>query len=96
MNYNEILFKLLSEGLCRAIAWDAIVVGVNKQGGKLSGDNYVKAIYLGSIIRGQQIVWTPIVLGLIIWGAITGKAIFFGGMQLSWGYYCPGGNYPRG
>ena len=56
MNYNEILFKLLSEGLCRAIAWDAIVVGVNKQGGKLSGDNYVKAIYLGSIIRGQQIV----------------------------------------
>ena len=56
MNYNEILFKLLSEGLCRAIAWDAIVVGGNKQGGKLSGDNYVKAIYLGSIIRGQEIV----------------------------------------
>ena len=57
MNYNEILFKLLSEGLFRAIAWDAIVVGGNKQGGKLSGDNYVKAIYLGSIIRGQFSWW---------------------------------------
>ena len=44
--------KLSSEGLCRAIAWDAIVVGGNKKGGKLSGGNYMKAIYLGSIIRG--------------------------------------------
>ena len=52
MNYNKILLKLLSEWLCRAIAWDAIVAGGNKQGEKLSQDNYVKAIYLGSIIRG--------------------------------------------
>ena len=39
--------------MCRAIAWDAIVLGCNKQGGKLSADNYVKVIYLGSIIQGQ-------------------------------------------
>ena len=45
--------KLSLEGLCRAIVWDAIVVGGNKKGRKLSGDNYMKAIYLGSIIRGQ-------------------------------------------
>ena len=53
MNYNEILFLLLWEGLCRELAWDAIVVSGNKQGGKLSGDSYVKAIYLRSIIRRQ-------------------------------------------
>ena len=47
MNYNEILFKLSSEWLCRAIAWDAIVLGSNKQEGKLSGDNYVRAILSG-------------------------------------------------
>ena len=40
----------LFEWFCRAIAWGAIVVGGNKQGGKLSGDNYVKAIYVRSII----------------------------------------------
>ena len=53
MNYNEILFKLSSEWLCRAIAWDTIVVGGNEQGGKLSWDNYVKSIYPGSIIQRQ-------------------------------------------
>ena len=57
MNYNKILFKLSSEWLCREIAWDAIVLGDNKQEGKLSADNYVKAIYLGSIIRGQFSGW---------------------------------------
>ena len=42
MNYNEILFSLSSEWLCRAIAWDAL--GGNKQGGKLSADSYEEAI----------------------------------------------------
>ena len=32
-------------------------LGCHCQGGKLSGDNYVKAIYLGSIIRGQFSGW---------------------------------------
>ena len=53
MNCNEILFLLLWEGLCREHAWDAIVVSGKKQGGKLSGDSYEKAIYLRSIIRRQ-------------------------------------------
>ena len=43
--------------MCRVIAWDAIVLGGNKQGRKLSADNYVKTIYLGSIIRRQFSGW---------------------------------------
>ena len=74
MNYSEILFQLSSEWLCRAIAWDAIVLGGNKQGGKLSGDNYVKATYLGSIIRGQlsgwQLFWGNYQYSIILWGKI--------------------------
>ena len=35
-----------------AIVWDTIVLGSNKKQ-KLSGGNYVKAIYLESIIQGQ-------------------------------------------
>ena len=57
MNYNEIFLKLSSEGLCRAIGWDAIILGGSKQGGQLSENNYVKAIYLGSIILGQFSGW---------------------------------------
>ena len=30
-----------------------IVLGGNKKGGKLSGSNYLKAVYLGFIIQGQ-------------------------------------------
>ena len=41
----------------RAIASDTIVLGGSKQGGKLSTGNYVKAIYLGSIIQGQFFGW---------------------------------------
>ena len=73
MNYNEILFQLSSKGLCRAIAWDAFVVGGNKQGGRLSVDSYVKAIYLGSIIRGQFSGGNY--LGVIISSQVFGRAI---------------------
>ena len=113
MNYNVIqcnvtqwiiikhFLKLSSEWLCRAIAWDAIDLGGNKQGGKLSGDNYVMwgplsegnfpgGNYLGVIISIHlfcgTIVWEPIVQGLTIRGQLPGKQ--FIGMQLS------GGNYP--
>ena len=56
MNYNDfiffyLLFELSSEWLCRAIVWDAIVLGSNKKGGKLFWGNYVKVIYLGFIIQ---------------------------------------------
>ena len=57
MNYNEILYKLSSKWLCREIAWNVIVLGGNKQGGKLSGTNYVKTIYLESIIQWQFSGW---------------------------------------
>ena len=50
-----------------------IVAGGNKHEGKLSGDNYVKAIYLGSIIRGQFSGGNyP---GIIISGQLFGGAI---------------------
>ena len=68
----------------RAIAWYAIVLGGNKQGGKLSADNYLKAIYLGSIMRRQ----------------FSGWHLFGGNYQYSiimWGYslssICPRANY---
>ena len=57
MSYNKILFKLSSEWLCRAIAWDTIVLGGSKLGGKLSRDSHVKSIYLGSIIQWQFSGW---------------------------------------
>ena len=85
MNYNEILFKLSSECLCRAIAWDAIVLGGNKQGGKLSADNYVKAIYLGSIIRGQFSGWH-------LFGSNYQYSIILWDNSLS--ATCPRDNYP--
>ena len=82
--------------LCRTIVWNAIVLGGNKKGGKLSGGNYVKAIYLGSIIQGQfsrwqrfegNYQWSIILrgnsLGANFWGAIIRGAINRG--QLSWG-----------
>ena len=66
MNYNKILLKLLSKWLCRAIAWDAIVAGGNKEKnylgtitwkpfiwGPLSGGNFPGDIYLGVIISSQ-------------------------------------------
>ena len=53
MNYSEILFQLSSEWLCRAIAWDAIVLGGNKKGGRVSAERYVKVIYLGPLSRGS-------------------------------------------
>ena len=66
----------------------------------ITGDNYVKAIYLGPLSGGNYLeliissqlfcramVWALIVQGLIIWGAITWEATFFfwGGAQLSRG-----------
>ena len=37
--------------LCRVIVWDVVALGGNKKEGKLSGGNYVKAIYPGEIFR---------------------------------------------
>ena len=59
------------EGLCRAIAWYAIVAGGNKQRRKLSGDNHVKPIYLGSIVRGQFSAGNY--LGIIISSKLQGN-----------------------
>ena len=74
--------------------------------GLLSGGNY-----LGLIISIQlfcrQMVGAPIVQGLIIWGATTREAFFFGAGALSGGkliregsinlgYNFTEGNYPRG
>ena len=51
---NYILSTSLSlEWLCRAMVWDTFVLGGNKKEEKPSGGNYMKAIYLGSIIQGQ-------------------------------------------
>ena len=85
MNYNEILFKLQSEWLCRAIAWDAVFLGGNKQGGKLSADNYVKVIYLGSIIWGQFFGWH-------LFGVNYQYSVILWGNNLS--TTCPRANYP--
>ena len=70
--------------MCRAIAWDAIALGGNKQGGKLSADNYVKAIYLGSIIRGQFSGWQ-------LFGGVYQYSIILWGNSLS--DTCPRANY---
>ena len=88
--------------LGRAIVWDTILLGGNKKGGKLSGGNYVKAIYLGSIIQGQFSRWQllgsnyqwSIILrgnsfGSIFWGGIIRGAIIPG-------ENCPGDYYPGG
>ena len=54
MSMNYIFSTSLSlEWLCRAMVWDTFVLSGNKKEGKLSGGNYMKAIYLGSIIQGQ-------------------------------------------
>ena len=50
-------FNYLQSGCEEQFAWDAIVLGGNKQEEKLSTDNYVKAVYLGSIIWGQFSGW---------------------------------------
>ena len=91
-----LLFQLSSERLCRAIVWNAIVLGGNKKGGRLSGGNYLKAIYLGSIIQRQffrgklfgcNYQWSIILgdnsfLGAITWESILGGEIVWG--QLPW------------
>ena len=77
--------------LGRAIVWDAILLGDNKKGGKLSGGNYVKAIYLGSIIQGQFSRWQllesnyqwSIILREIVLGQFF--RVQLSGGQLSWG-----------
>ena len=48
------------------IIGDTIVLNGNKKGGKLSGDNCVKAIYLGSIMQGQLSWWQ------LFWGNYVG------------------------
>ena len=50
MNYNEILFSLSSEWLCRAIAWDALG-GVNKE------ENYLRTV------TGKPFSWDPLSRG---------------------------------
>ena len=70
--------------MCRAIARDPIVLG--KQGGKLSADNYVKAIYPGFIIRGQFSGWQ-------LFGGNYQYSIILWGNSLS--ATCPRVNYPR-
>ena len=73
----------------------------------ITGDNYVKAIYLGPLSSGNYLeliissqlfcgamVWALIVQGLIIWGAITWEATFFLGRGGRRSYL--GGNYLGG
>ena len=69
--------------MCIAIVWDAIVLG--KQGGKLSADNYVKAIYLGSIIWRQFSGWQ-------LFGGNYQYLIILWGTSLS--FTCSRANYP--
>ena len=77
--------------LCGTIVLDDIVLGSNKNGGKLSRGNYVKAIYFGSIINGQFFGWQLIggnyQWSLILWGNYLGVS-FLG--QLSWGWLSRG------
>ena len=88
--------------LGRAIVWDAILLGGNKKGGKLSGGNYVKAIYLGSIIQGQFSRWQllesnyqwSIILRGNNFGSIFWDAIIRGATIL--GYNCPGDYHTGG
>ena len=86
MNYNGILFQLSSEWLYRAIAWDANVLGGNKQGGTLSSDNYVKAIYLGSIIQWQFSRWK------LFGGNYQYSVILWGNCLIT---TCPRPSYPE-
>ena len=46
-------FQLLLEQLWRAIVWDAIVLGINKKGAKLSGAITGKTFVRGSLSRGN-------------------------------------------
>ena len=71
--------------MCRTIAWDAIVLGGNKQRGKLSADNYVKDICLWSIIRGQFSGWQ------LLRGNYQYSIILCGN---SLSVTCPRANYP--
>ena len=69
--------------------WDDIVLGSNKNGGKLSGANYVKAIYLDFIINGSfpgDNYLGVIISGQLFCGAIVWASIFF--------FWRGEGNYP--
>ena len=73
--------------------WDDIVLGSNENGGKLSGANYVKAIYLESTINGSfpgDNYLGVIISGQLFCEAIVWASIFF----FFWGG--GEGNYPRG
>ena len=61
------------------------VLGGSKPGEKLSGDNYVKAIYLGYIIRGQFSGWQ-------LFGGNYQYSIILWGNSLSTN--CSRANYP--
>ena len=82
-----------------AIVLDTIVLGSNKKQ-KLSGGNYVKAIYLGSIIQGQfsrqQLFCGNCQVSVVLQGNSLGVN-FLGGSypgEIVLGTNCPGGNYP--
>ena len=98
-SYSHLLHVVddLLSMLCRAIVWDDIVLGSNKKGGKLSGGNYVTAIYLESIVKGQFSGWQFFVANyqwsIILWDNSL-AANFLGGTYL-WGNIL-GGNYPGG
>ena len=71
--------------------WEDIVLGSNKNGGKLSGANYVEAIYLEFTISdsfpGDKYLGV-IINGQLFCEAIVWASIFLGGAgvgQLSWG-----------
>ena len=83
------------------MAWDAIVLSSNKQGGKLSGGDYVKAIYLGSIIRGQFSGWQlpggNYPYSIILWGnSLTDYCPRFNYLGAVTGDTCFGGAIIRG
>ena len=71
--------------------WDDIVLGSNENGGKLSGANYVKAIYLEFTINGS--FPGDNYLGVIISGQLFCEAIVWASIFFFLFNY-PGGNCP--
>ena len=77
-------------------------LGCHCQGGKLSGHNYVKAIYLGSIIRGQFSGWQLFGgnyrYSIILWGnslSTNCRRANYPGAITEEAIFL-GGNYPEG
>lgn len=94
-------FQLLLEQLWRAIVWDAIVLGINKKGAKLSGAIRGKTFVRGSLSRGnfpgenclRVIISGQLFCKATVWAPTVQGLIIWGGGDYRGGNFL-GDSYP--